>query len=221
MNRFYLLLGGVALLGGVFLFVASRERPAPPAATPLVTAPSAVADGFRGFTLGSDSARVEIVEYGDFECPACASFAAVQMPTVREQLIATGKVRWRYRDFPLPSHRYSRTAAHAAHCAGEQGRFWEMHDQLFFNHSWAQTGRNPSRLFRDMARAAGLDLAAYDACMDSQRYASRIEASRLEGEALGVNGTPSFFLNGRPLNLRSYGSDEFKRVADSVLAQRR
>jgi protein-disulfide isomerase len=177
--------------------------------------PVAAADGFRGYTLGAASAPIEITEYSDFECPFCASFATVQMPVIREQLIATGKVRWRFRDFPLPSHAYSRSAALAAQCAGEQGKFWEMHDQLFVNHQWAQTGKNPSGLFRDFAKAIGLDLANYDACMDSQRYAGRIQASVAEGAALAVKGTPSFFVNGRPFVGRAT-SDDFKALVDSL-----
>jgi len=212
MRRFYLLLGGAALVGALALWVAARgsadSRPANLTATP-------DSDGFRGFTIGSDSAPLEVVEYSDFECPFCARFAAVQMPTIRTQLIETGRVRWRFRDYPLPGHRFSRYAAHAAQCAGEQGRFWQMHDQLFFNHTWAQTGRDPTRLFRDFARAAGVDVKQYDACMESGRFAGRIEASRQEGERLGVNGTPTFFVAGR---LYSGGStsDQFKHLADSL-----
>src|SRR5258708_7112481 len=127
--------------------------PPPPPAPPAPAAPSAplpvgAADAFHGYTLGSDSAPVEVTEYSDFECPFCASFATVQMPVIREQLISTGKLRWRFRDFPLPSHKYSRYAAMAGQCAGEQGKFWQMHDQLFNNHQWAQTGKNPRSLFR-------------------------------------------------------------------------
>lgn len=212
MKRFWLLLGVVALVGGLALWYAARDRAAPVAAN---TAAPPAEDGFRGFTLGSDSAPVEVVEYSDFECPFCARFAAVQMPTVRVQLIETGRVRWRFRDFPLPSHQYSRYAAHAAQCAGEQGRFWEMHDQLFYHHGWAQTGRDPTGEFREFARTIGLDVAQYEACMQSGRYAGRIEASRREGEQLGVRGTPTFFVAGR---LYSGGetSDDIKRIVDSL-----
>src|SRR5690242_13021527 len=92
MNRFYLLLVAVALIVGGVLWFGSRGQPAPAATAPI---PIAAADGFHGFTLGSDSAKVEVTEYSDFECPFCASFATVQMPVIRQQLIATGKVRWR------------------------------------------------------------------------------------------------------------------------------
>ncbi|HXI65990.1 MAG TPA: DsbA family protein [Gemmatimonadales bacterium] len=217
MNRFYLLLVAVALIGGGVLWFGSRRQPAPPATAPI---PIAAADGFHGFTLGSDSAKVEVTEYSDFECPFCASFATVQMPVIRQQLITTGKVRWRYRDFPLPVHQFSRYAALAAQCAGEQGKFWEMHDQLFSNHQWAQTGKNPASLFRDFARTIGLDIDKYDACVDGQRYAGRIQASVQEGEALGVRGTPSFFVGGQMFQGRAT-SDDFKALFDSLSKTRK
>src|SRR5438034_1586454 len=207
---FYMLLATVALIGGGVIWYGSRSAPA---AAPVVSAPPplAASDGFKGFKLGAESAPIEVTEYSDFECPFCASFATVQMPVIREQLIAPGKVRWRYRDFPLPSHQYSRYAALAAQCAGEQGKFWEMHDQLFTNHQWAQTGKNPRSLFRDFAQAAGLDLDKYDACMDGQRYAARIQASVQEGEALNVGGTPTFFVNGKRFDGHPT-SDAFKSL---------
>jgi protein-disulfide isomerase len=213
MKGFYLLLVGVALVGGGVLWYGSQQRAS--TAAPNGPVPVAATDGFRGYTLGSDSAPIEITEYSDFECPFCASFATVQMPVIREQLIATGKVRWRFRDFPLPTHAYSRSAALAAQCAGEQGKFWEMHDQLFANHQWAQTGKNPRGVFREFARSVGLDLDKYDACVDGQRYAGRIQASVQEGEARGVKGTPSFYVNGRPYQGRS-ASDDFKALVDSL-----
>ena len=221
MNRFYLMLGVLTLaLGAMLVYLLQSNPPAPRAATQAPT--TVVDDGFRGNTLGSDSAPVEIVEYVDFECPICASFAVVQMPTIKEQLIATGKVRWRLRDFPLSIHKYSRYAAHAGQCAGEQGKFFEMQDQLFYNHSWAQTGQNPTSLFRTFAKAAGADLGRYDACMSSGRFASRIEFSVQEGLQRNVNGTPTFFVNGTELrSSRLPTSDDFKRLVDSLTARRK
>jgi protein-disulfide isomerase len=219
MKRFYLMLGVLTLaLGAMLVYMLKAD---PSAARAANQAPAQVVDdGFRGYTLGSDAAPVEVTEYGDFECPACASFAIIQMPTIKEQLIATGKVRWRYRDYPLPMHPYSRLAAHAAQCAGEQGKFWEMHDQLFMNHGWAQTGKNPTGLFRDLARAAGLDVARYGACMESGRYAARIEFSRQEGEKRLVDGTPTFYVNGVKYTGRN-NSDAFKAAIDNAAAARR
>jgi protein-disulfide isomerase len=220
MKRFYVVLGvlAVGLAAMLVYLLGSGGSDAAPAATAAPAA--AVDDGFRGYTLGSERAPVEVTEYGDFECPACAGFATIQMPTIKEQLIATGKVRWRYRDYPLPMHPYARLAAHAAQCAGEQGKFWEMHDQLFFNHSWALTGKDPSRLFRDFARAVGLDVRRYDACMESGKYAARIEFSRQEGEQRLVDGTPTFYINGVKYTGRN-NSDAFKAAVDSAAAARR
>lgn len=221
MNRFYVVVGVVAvvLAGAVFaLLKTGGGAPAAAAGPP----PTVIDDGFRGYSLGSGDAPVEITEYLDFECPVCASFATIQMPTIKEQLINTGRVRWRYRDFPLPMHKYSRFSAHAAQCAGAQGRFFEMHDQLFYHHQWAQTGKDPSRLFRDLAKAAGVDLAAYDACMEAGRYAARIEFSRQEGDQLLVDGTPTFFANRKKLTFRRVPtSDDFKAVVDSIRTEHR
>lgn len=219
MNRFYVVVVVVAVVLGGTVFALLKSGGGAPAAA-AGPPPTVVDDGFRGFTLGSDSAPVEITEYVDFECPVCASFATIQLPTIKEQLISTGKVRWRYRDFPLPIHKYSRFSAHAAQCAGAQGKFFEMHDQLFLHRQWAQTGKDPARLFRDLARAAGVDLGAYDACMEAGRYAARIEFSRQEGDQRLVNGTPTFFANGKHLfaNLRRLpNSDDFKKLADSII----
>src|SRR2546422_131646 len=215
MKGFYTLLVAVAALGGGVIWYGWRAKPSASGSPADAPRPVAAADGFRGFTLGSDAAPVEVTEYSDFECPFCASFATVQMPVIRQQLIATGKVRWRFRDFPLAMHRWSRFAALAAHCAGEQAKFWEMHDQLFSHHDWAQTGKNPRDLFRGFAKDVGLDLDKYDACVDGQRYAGRIQASLEEGQARGVNGTPTFFVNGKRFDGRPT-SDAFQTLVDSL-----
>jgi len=218
MNRFYAMVGGLAVVLGIAVFALLRTGGTAPAAA-AGPPPTVVDDGFRGYTLGQASAPVEITEYLDFECPVCASFATIQMPTIKEQLINSGRVRWRYRDYPLPIHKYSRFAAHAAQCAGAQGRFFEMHDQLFLHHQWAQTGKDPSDLFRTFAQAAGVDVKAYDACMEAGRYAQRIEFSRQEGDQRLVDGTPTFFANGKKLEFRRLpGSDDFKAIADSIIA---
>ncbi len=218
MNRFYAMVAILAVVLGIAVFALLRTGGTAPAAA-AGAPPTVVDDGFRGYTLGQGTAPVEITEYLDFECPVCASFATIQMPTIKEQLVNTGRVRWRYRDYPLPIHKYSRFAAHAAQCAGAQGKFFEMHDQLFIHHQWAQTGKDPSDLFRSFAQAAGVDLKAYDACMEAGRYAQRVEYSRQEGDSMRVDGTPTFFANGKKLEFRRLpGSDDFKVIVDSVIA---
>lgn len=225
MKRFYGLLGALAAVAAILIWKSSQSSTAGAlaSASPPPVAFSAADSAFRGYVLGNDSAPVEVVEYADFECPYCGQFSVVQFPEIQEQLIATGRLRWRFRDFPLPGHQWSRLASHAIACASEQGKAWEAIDVVFArSSSWARAGRNPSGLFRDLMRGIGIDGGRYDACMDSQRYAGRIELSRLEGLAKNVGGTPTFFANGVELDSRRYGnSDAFKALVDSLTGIRR
>jgi protein-disulfide isomerase len=222
MRPFYLLLVLVAVVAGVLMWRSSRSSGGDVSATAadgpvLVTAADSA---FPGYVLGSATAPVEVVEFADFQCPHCGEFANVQFPTIREQLINTGQLRWRFRDFPL-NFPWSRVAALAGQCAGEQGKFWEMEDALFQQQAaWGRSSSNPSAAFRDLARGIGVDLDKYNACMDSQRYAGRIEASHRDGAARGVTGTPTFFVNGRELDNNHFGnSDAFKNLVDSLMGK--
>jgi protein-disulfide isomerase len=170
--------------------------------------------------MGSPDAPLEVTEYADYECPACQEFMVVQMPTIEERLIATGKVRWRYRDFPLDQvHRFPRVAAHAAACASEQGKYWEMNRKIYsWQPRWPEE-RNALGTFGDYARAIGLDLQKYDDCMSSARYAGRIQASLNEGVAAGVGSTPSFVIRGRLYaGGRAVNYDMLKALLDSIPA---
>lgn len=224
MKRFYILLGVVAAAAVLFLLYSANQ---PAVLTPGGQAPavpvSAADSAFRGYTLGSDSAPVKIVEYVDYECPICAMFATVQFPTIRDQLIKTGKVQWRLRDFPLPptTHRWSHLAADAVACASEQGKVWEMVDAVFNNHTWALQTSNPTGFFHDLAQGIGVKTDSYDACVSSDRYAGRIQASSNEGLALGVNGTPTIFINGREFRDLDRSSDRFQQVVDSLIGSHR
>jgi protein-disulfide isomerase len=182
----------------------------------------AAAGDFPGYLLGSDSAPVEVVEYADFQCPACAQFAILTMHDVQERLIQAGRVRWRFRDFPLEDHDKSRLAHHAAACAGEQNQFWAMHDQIYYGQSrWYSTRPSAAaRTFRDYGRAIGLDLDAYDACMETGRYQARIEASVQEGIGIGVNSTPTFVIGGAKVP-GSLPYDGLRRMIDSIAALKR
>ena len=194
-GRFLLVLAAIAAAGGIALWQSTRRSTAG-TAVDVSGLPSDTA-GFRGYVLGSADAPVEIVEYADYMCPHCGSFSAVQFPDVKARLVDAGRVRWVFRDFPLQNNPHSRTAAHAAACADDQGRFWEMHEAIFRAQAqWARPG-SPLGAFRDMARNLGLDVGAYNDCMKSDRHAARIEASYREGSRLGVGSTPTFLIGGR------------------------
>ena len=214
MKRFYAILAGVALLGvGALLFLLSRPRvssiPANVAIQPSDTA------GFRGYLKGSESAPVEITEYADYQCPFCQTFATLQMPTIEERLIKTGRLRWRYRDFPLQQHQFARLAAHSAACADEQGKYWEQHDRIYEGQGEWSEARDAGDQFRDYARTIGLDLRRYDECMESGRYAGRIQASLEEGTRAGVASTPTLLVGNRLYQGR-IDSDAIRRLVDSL-----
>jgi protein-disulfide isomerase len=216
MNRFYLLLGAIAL-AGIAALVYQVKRPRGVSIPANVTVLTADTAGFRGYLMGSDSAKVEVSEYADYQCPFCADFATVQFPAVRQQLIQTGLVRWRFRDFPLNMHSHSRVAAHAAACADEQGKFWEMHTTIFdYQSEWSPL-RDASGRFKSYAQQLGLDVGKYDACMSSAKYAGRIQASLDEGTRLGVNGTPTFLIGGRLYTDRASTSDSIRALVMSLL----
>lgn len=216
LNRFYLLVGGLVVAGaGVLAYMAlSRGSVSIPVDVTVLAADTA---GFRGYLIGSADAPVEITEYADFQCPACEAFATVQFPDVQRSLIDTGKLRWRYRDFPLDNiHPFARLAAHSAACADEQGQFKAQHDRIYAGQAeWTRGGANAA--FRRYALAAGLDGARYDECMQSARYAGRIQASLEEGGRLGVPGTPTFLVNGR-LYTVGLNSDQIRHLVDSLIA---
>jgi protein-disulfide isomerase len=132
---------------------------------------------------------VTVVEFSDFECPFCG----MAQPTLRQLLSAYGDdLRLAYRHFPLPFHPHARPAAVAAECAHAQGRFWEMHDRIF-----ADPGALDAAGLAASAAAAGVDVAAWQACLASADPAARVDADAAAGRAAGVPGTPTFFVNGR------------------------
>lgn len=219
MNKFYLLLGGAALVGvAIFGYILTRK----PAVSIPANAAIQITDtsGFRGYILGDPNAPIEVTEYADFQCPACQQWTAVQFPSIEQNLIKSGKVRWRYRDFPLDApHPYARIAAHAAACGHDQNKYWEMNKQIYsWTPAWPES-RDPVTIFQGYATKAGMDVAAFNACMTSGKYAGRIQASLNEGTSVGVGSTPTFLVNGRLYEgNRSLTHDVLKAMADSLAA---
>ncbi|MBA3554410.1 MAG: DsbA family protein [Gemmatimonadales bacterium] len=213
MKRFYAILAGVAVVGiGVLAYLVSRPRGTSVPAN--VTVQASDTAGFQGYFKGSESAPVVITEYADYQCPFCQTFATLQMPAIEERLIRTGRLRWRYRDFPLQQHQWARDAAHSAACAGDQGKYWEQHDRIYEGQGEWAAGDAPDH-FREYAQAEGLDLDRYDECMASGKYAGRIQASVEEGTRLGVSSTPTLLVGDRLYQGR-IDSDAIARLVDSL-----
>jgi protein-disulfide isomerase len=197
LRRFYMALAVIAVIGVVALLMARKRSGAGTQVVAPVVADSTV---FPGHALGSDSAPVTITEYADFQCPACGKFAVLTEPDVRTRLVNTGRVRWIFRDFPLDGHPNSLPAHLAAACAGEQGKFFEMHDELYFNQGRWALEKRPQREFRAYARAIGLDLGRYDECVDSKRYLARLTAMKDDALRRGINETPTFDIGNRRMS---------------------
>jgi protein-disulfide isomerase len=170
---------------------------------------------FHGYVKGDPNAPVEITEYADYQCPFCQTFATLQMPTIEERLIKTGRLRWRYRDFPLQQHPFSRVAAHSAACADDQGKFWQQHEQIYNGQAEWSGARDAAPIFRQYAQANGLDLGKYDACMSGHIHAGRIQASLEEGMRVGVQSTPTLMIGNRLYQGR-FDSDAITRLVDSL-----
>jgi len=162
----------------------------------------------KGPSKGPASAPITIVEFSDFECPYCGQAEAAVAEVMRAY---PDKVRLFYRDLPLPMHPNAPKAAEAAHCAGDQGKYWEMHAKLFAN----QRALEPKAL-KGYAKDLKLDQARFDKCLDSGEKAPIVEEGRRAGSALGVTGTPAFFVNGILLS-GAQPFDAFKEIIDAEL----
>jgi protein-disulfide isomerase len=164
---------------------------------------------------GDRQAKIILVEYGDFECPACIEFE----PSVVSVLTTYGdKIAFIYRHFPLSQHKNAMPAARAAEAAGLQGKFWEMHDVLNKNHTDWEKESNPKDKFTQYAKELNLDEQKFTSDFDSDQVKNKIQADLLGGQRLGINQTPTFFLNGQKLQPSSF--DEFKtRIGNEVKAQ--
>ena len=145
---------------------------------------------------GDADAPVEIIEFSDFQCPFCNRFYTQTLPQIEEEYIATGKAKLVYRDFPLTNiHPEAAPAAAAAECADDQGKFWEYHDILFENYQTLSTSN-----YKQWAADLGLNQAQFDECVDSGKYEGEVAQDFSDGQAAGVTGTPTFFVNGQKIS---------------------
>ncbi len=147
---------------------------------------------------GDDSAPVTIVEFTDYQCPYCSQYFTSTYPQINEQYINTGKVRYMVRDFPLPFHGNAAIAAQAARCAGDGGKYWEMHEVLFEKQEDWSSG-NPTETFTSYAGDIGINTGSFSDCLSSEKYKQAVDDDLELAQQLGVGGTPGFFINGKLL----------------------
>jgi protein-disulfide isomerase len=160
---------------------------------------------------GAATAPITIVEYSDYQCPFCARVN----PTLDKVRATYGdKVRIVFKDFPLPNHKEAPKAAEAAHCAGDQGKYWEMHDRLFGNQQQLVIP-----VLKQHAVDLKLDAAAFGECLDSGKHTMRVTESMRIGEQMGVQSTPTLYVNGRPV-IGAQPFEYFQSVIDEELRRK-
>ncbi|MEI6396712.1 MAG: thioredoxin domain-containing protein [Candidatus Taylorbacteria bacterium] len=164
-------------------------------------------------TTGYVNAKVTLIEYSDFQCPACEVFYYSVAKLLQDEPTTT--LRFIYRHFPLSQHANARPAAMAAEAAGLQGKFWEMYELLFKNHAeWTELA-NSSPIFVGYATSLGLDIAKFTADIKNPALVAHIDADLESGQIAGINSTPTFFINGKAIvNPSSYA--DFKKLIDQA-----
>jgi len=160
--------------------------------------------------LGDSDAPVTIIEFSEYECPFCKRYFDQTYPAIKKEYIDTGKVKIIFRDFPLSFHQQAQKAAEAAECAGEQGKYYEMHDKLF--ESGVVGGVDT---FKNYAQGMGLDQGKFNTCLDSGAMAGEVQKDFQDGQKFGVKGTPAFFINGKLIS----GAQPFAAFQQAIDAE--
>jgi protein-disulfide isomerase len=191
--------------------VAVQPQPAVPQPQP-TAAPSRIDDVKTDGDpqLGPDDAKVTIVEFSDFQCPYCKRFRDTTFDALIEKY--GDNIRIVYRDYPLPFHPQAQIAAEAAECANEQDKYWEMHDVIYANQETLSDD-----VYSGFAEQLGLDIQKFDECLSNNKYADEIAADQKDGEAYGVSGTPTFFINGWIL-VGAQPTSEFEKLIDQEMS---
>lgn len=163
---------------------------------------------------GNKDSKVILVEYSDFQCPACGYY----YPLVKQLGEELGdKIVIAYRHFPLPQHQNGKAAAYAAEAAGKQGKFWDMHNMIFDNQSKWSEDKNGKDIFVGYAEALNLNLDQFKSDSESDIVKEKVDNDYQSGVRSKVDSTPTFFLNGKKIqNPQSY--DEFKNIVNQVIA---
>lgn len=165
------------------------------------------------YVKGAKDAKVVLVEFGDFECPACGAAYPIVTQIISEY---DGKIKFVFREFPLPNHVNGKISAYAAEAAGAQGKFFEMYDALYQNQKDWGEDKNPGAFFEKYAKNISLDVNKFKSDVENKKYDERIQKDVNDGNALGVSATPTFFINGEKIT-GGLPYDQFKAKIDTAL----
>lgn len=166
----------------------------------------------KNYIKGNPDAQIYLVEYSDFQCPACAAF----QPVLTDVMNQFGNdIKFEYKHFPLPMHPLALPAARATEAAGQQGKFYEFHDMLFEKQKTWTKSPNPNALFVQYAEELGLDVKKFRQHMDASLLSDKIKTNKKAGDDLGITGTPTFYLNGQKMTINSY-EEFYQQIASAV-----
>lgn len=170
-----------------------------------------------GNTKGESNAPVTIVEYSDFQCPLCKRHFNDAYQDIMEEYVETGKVKYQFKHFPLNMHPKATPAAIASECANEQGKFWQMHDQIFNDQSsWSPASADHDEIFKGYATDLQLNINQFNKCYDEEKYADLANQHYQEGLVKGVSGTPTFFINDTKI-VGAQGIEQFRNAIEAEL----
>lgn len=210
-NRFFItILVVIAVLVGVFSFTKHKNQPA--GTTSSSSKPTSHIEG-------KIDSPVVLIEYGDFQCPACGQY----YPLVKQvQEAYKDKIAFQFRNFPLTQiHRNAFNSARAAEAADKQGKYWEMHDILYENQQTWSVASDPTSYFIEYAKQLGLNTDTFQKDMTSQEVTDKINADVSEVQKLGATGTPTFVLNGKKLDTLPRDVAGFNKLLDEALAAKK
>lgn len=191
----------VSALFGIWKLTSKSIAPAKPISLPIKST---------DWVKGNKKAKAALIEYSDFQCPACAAY----QPIVKKLSETYGnRIAIVYRHFPLPQHKNAEKAAYAAEAAGRQDKFWEMHDLIFKNQEDWSESPDAEKLFLAYAKELKLNENQFNKDVKSETVKQKIADNLVSGQKLSVNATPTFFLNGEKLeNISNF--ENFKKLID-------
>jgi protein-disulfide isomerase len=167
---------------------------------------------------GADNAAVTVYEIADFQCPYCGRFAREVMPKIDSAYVKTGKAKWIFVNFPLPTHANSWAAAEAAMCAGGVSeKFWPMHEKLFAAQAEWSNLPDPTATFASYAKAAGVAAAPYASCVASDQVATLLVRDVLNAAGTGLSGTPAYIVNSEPMFTGFRSFEDWKQILEAAL----
>ena len=191
-------------VGGLFLIKSQPKDKA--------TIDSIVRDN--NYFTGPKDAKVVLIEFGDFQCPACK---VVEPALQKLRSEYKDKLKFVFKQFPLPSHNNGLDAALASEAAGEQGKFWEFHDVLYEKQAEWSTLPNPNSEFEKYAQSLGIEMAKFSKAVKDKSYSEKINTDKSDGADLNVEATPTFFLNGKKIQ-GGLTYEQFREKIEEILA---